>query len=329
LGGNQIKFLHSDLKNSAVLALTYENLTQTEMASIRDHYRGQQGTAVSFLLPDEIWAGQSSVANIVPDGTRWKYVSPPEETQKTAGYVDVTVSLGTATLLPRFKSPLTVKASLATGAVTGAAGDPYWLNVSLLLSMQGANNSTTFTDLSRNGHTISVFGDAKVVTTDSDFPSGALDLDGTGDYLTTPASPDFAFGTGDLTVEGYIKPDTVSDNDGLFSFGSTQLFMALFSGNWYASTLGSGVYNYGAATAGTRQHFAVTRASGTVRLFIDGTQLGSFVETTDLTNNVMNIGYYFSSAYPFDGRISWLRVTKGVARYTSAFTPPTTPFPAS
>jgi hypothetical protein len=93
LGGNQIKFLHSDEKSGVAMTLTYENLTQTEMASIRDHYRGQDGTFVAFLLPDQIWAGHSSVSNIVPAGTGWRYVSPPEETQKTGGYVDATVSL--------------------------------------------------------------------------------------------------------------------------------------------------------------------------------------------------------------------------------------------
>ncbi|MEI8251272.1 MAG: discoidin domain-containing protein [Synechococcus sp. ELA057] len=93
LGGNQIKFLHSIKKTGVAMTLAYENLTQAEMASIRDHYRGQQGSFVSFLLPSAAWAGQSSVTNIVPSGTRWKYVAPPEETQKSGGLVDVTVSL--------------------------------------------------------------------------------------------------------------------------------------------------------------------------------------------------------------------------------------------
>ena len=93
LGGSQIKFLHSTNKSGVAMTLTFENLTQAEMADIRDHYRGQQGSFVSFLLPDEVWAGQSSVTNIVPTGTQWKYAAPPEETQKSAGYVDVSVSL--------------------------------------------------------------------------------------------------------------------------------------------------------------------------------------------------------------------------------------------
>jgi hypothetical protein len=93
LGGSQVKFLHSIRKSGVAMTLTYEGLTQTEMASIREHYRIQQGSVVSFLLPSTAWAGHSSVTNIVPSGTRWKYAAPPEEDQKNGGLVDVTVSL--------------------------------------------------------------------------------------------------------------------------------------------------------------------------------------------------------------------------------------------
>jgi hypothetical protein len=100
-GGGQVKFLHSDRVSGLTMELNYENLTQAEMASIRDHYRGQQGSFVSFLLPAEVWAGQSNVANIVPAGMRWKYQGPPEETQKRGGYVDTSVALVTdGTWLP-------------------------------------------------------------------------------------------------------------------------------------------------------------------------------------------------------------------------------------
>ena len=213
--------------------------------------------------------------------------------------------------------------------VVGNVTDPEFANVSLLLSMEGANNSTTFTDLSNNAFTVSVFGDAKVVTTDGDFSSGALDLDGSGDYLTTPADPAFAFGTGDFTIECYLKADIVSSNDGVFSFGTNQLMLAIFSSDWYLGTEGSGGTNMGSATASTRQHVAVTRSGTTLRLFVDGVEKGSTSNSANLTNDFMNIGFYFSSDYPFDGRISWLRVTKGVARYTANFTPPTAPFPTS
>jgi hypothetical protein len=93
LGGGNVYFLHSSTKSGIELELGYENLTQAEAKLIRDHYRLREGGYQSFLLPSTIWAGHSSATNIAAAETRWKYARIPEETQKTAGYVDVTISL--------------------------------------------------------------------------------------------------------------------------------------------------------------------------------------------------------------------------------------------
>lgn len=208
-----------------------------------------------------------------------------------------------------------------------AGGDPYWNDVSLLLRMDGSNGSTTFTDLSNNAHTITVGGNAQVTTTSPKFGTGALLLDGAGDYLETPAHSSFAFGTGDFTVECWVYPNSVSDNDGLFTIGA-QLYASVYQSNWTAGTAGSSGSTFGAATAGSWQHFAITRSGSTIRLFIDGTQLSSLSDSTNLTSNQLFIGYYFSSAYAWDGKIDEFRVTKGVARYTANFTAPVAAFPA-
>jgi hypothetical protein len=207
-----------------------------------------------------------------------------------------------------------------------AGGDPEWANVSLLLRMDGSNGATTFTDLSSNAHTITVGGNAQVSTTDPKFGTGSLLLDGAGDYLQTPAHSSFAFGTGDFTVECWVYPNVVSDNDGLFTIGS-QLNAAVYLNNWTAGTAGSSGDNYGAATANSWQHFALTRSGSTLRLFINGTQLGSTSNSANLTNDQLFIGYYFSSSFAWNGKIDEFRVTKGVARYTANFTAPTAAFP--
>jgi hypothetical protein len=212
------------------------------------------------------------------------------------------------------------------GIWPAAGSDPYWANVSLLLRMDGTNGSTTFTDLSTNAHTITAFGNAQVSTSDPKFGTGSLLLDGDGDYLQTPAHSSFAFGTGDFTVECWVYPDVVSDNDGLFTIGN-QLHASVYQSNWYAGTAGSSGSSYGAATAGSWQHFAITRSGSTLRLFINGTQLSFASDSTNLTTNQLFIGYYFSSAFAWDGKIDEFRVTKGVARYTANFTAPTAAFP--
>ena len=357
--GEQVRVRHSNAVMGVRLRLFFPAITTTELLQVKAHHAGQSGGFLPFQIPDELLSGVTTPADFTPRGQQWKYVGRvqvkdiPVEGSSPSNLHDVTVELeavpsSPVVFVPRSVTRLSVLAPSVIGTppssvdvpavsyqmsvlaptveAVGAPSDPDFASVSLLLPLDTANG---LADLSSNGFTVTAFGDAAITTSDSDFPGGALGLDGAGDYLTTPADAAFAFGTGDFTVEGYLKADTVTDNDGIFCFGTTQLFLALFNGDWRAGTTGSNGDNYGAATAGTRQHFALTRASGTIRFFVGGTQLAFAVRAENLTNNIMNIGYYFDPLYPFDGRLSWLRVTKGVARYTSAFTPPATPFPTS
>jgi len=167
----------------------------------------------------------------------------------------------------------------------------------------------------------------------------SVDFDGTDDYLSVASSSDLTFGTGDFTVELWAYPD---------DFGSRGTFYdSRPSGGTDGITIGHEVTSgeirvYMTATGGSDivvqssdfvtgqwQHIAVTRESGTVRLFINGVLKDTETRTTDLNNtNAVNIGYktYTSSSYSyFDGKISNLRVVKGTAVYTSAFTALTEP----
>lgn len=92
-GGGNIRFLHSNLSSGHTLELGYENLTQTEAALIRTHYRGQDGTHQPFQLSSEAWAGHTSMTDLVPSTTSWRYANAPEEAHKSGGYVDVTINL--------------------------------------------------------------------------------------------------------------------------------------------------------------------------------------------------------------------------------------------
>jgi hypothetical protein len=83
----------------------------------------------------------------------------------------------------------------------------------------------------------------------------------------------------------------------------------------------------GTITLNTWTHVAWTRSGSSNRLFINGTQVGS--TTTDATNYTSTasfIGASQSGTLPFAGYIDDLRITKGYARYTSNFTPPSSAF---
>lgn len=86
-----VRFLHGSTATGATLELTYQDLSQAEAALIRDHYRGQQGSLLAFALSSAALAGNDGSA--FPTAGQWRYASPPEEVQRDAGLVDVTVQL--------------------------------------------------------------------------------------------------------------------------------------------------------------------------------------------------------------------------------------------
>jgi hypothetical protein len=199
-----------------------------------------------------------------------------------------------------------------------------------LLHMNGSNGSTTFTDSGGAGISVTAFGNAQVNTTDPKYGSGSLLLDGSGDYLQTAPSSILQLGTEDFTVECWVYVYPGNGNDGLFTFGGdgSGLAVEIFNGNWRVSQAGSNGTAMGGVTTGSWQHLAVTRSGSSLRLFIDGTQLGSTINSTDnFTDNQLKIGYYYNSNYAINAKVDEFRVKKGTALYTSAFTPPTGPFP--
>ena len=73
------------------LQLEYLDLRESQVQLIRNHYDFQQAGLVPFALPPVIFQGING--SVFPVGTQWRYVSAPEENQKTGGFIDVTVPL--------------------------------------------------------------------------------------------------------------------------------------------------------------------------------------------------------------------------------------------
>lgn len=211
----------------------------------------------------------------------------------------------------------------------GGGGDPYFANVSALLHFDGANGSASFTDVT--GKTWTPSGDAQLTTTDPLFGTAALLLDGTGDYVTCASHSDFAFGLGDFTIEAWAKEAAGAEASTVYVFS--------FGPHWIVYLAGSSIYfnitgtNYiiGAASArGTYQHIALTREGSDVRLFYNGVSQGLSGQGANIAAADFDLGRYpGDGGLRFNGRFDELRITKGVARYTANFTPPTAAFPDS
>jgi len=221
---------------------------------------------------------------------------------------------------------------------TGTRTDANASSLVLAIPMDGTNNGTTFTDESAtikgsgSAKTISRFGDTKTSTAQSKFYGSSGFFDGTGDYLQAPAGTDFSYGTGDFTFEAWIYPTTSGTDKIIYAqttSGNNYVNLALTTSNTFsvqinASGAGNNVTSTGTVTANVWTHIAVTRQSTVVKLFINGVQDGSGTRNVDLqiSSTVPTIGTFsHSSTLNFAGYIQDFRIYKGVAKYTSNFTP--------
>ena len=115
-----VRFRHSVTQQNYQLTLGYVDLTDAEASLIREHYQSQGGGYLSFQLPATVWAGHTFSGNIVPYTTRWRYIKTPEEEHRSAGYVNVTVALGSDGTIDAELGLQPVDLTIAGGAATGA-----------------------------------------------------------------------------------------------------------------------------------------------------------------------------------------------------------------
>jgi hypothetical protein len=225
-----------------------------------------------------------------------------------------------------------------TGREAGPA-DPFIGSVSLLLHGNGTNGSTTITDSSPTPKTVTAVGNAQISTAQSKFGGASIAFDGTGDWLTTPNSSAFDL-PGDFTVECFCRFNALSASLGSIagkwlSTGSNLAWLIQFDESRILFVQGnSGSFNSSLScnvtiTTGVWYHIAFARVGTTLRGFLDGIAVGTQTTSNNLTGSTsLFIGAnQDNTGQALNGYIDDLRITKGIARYTANFTPPTAPFP--
>ena len=208
----------------------------------------------------------------------------------------------------------------------------------LLLNKNSVNGSqnNTFIDSSSNNFTVTRPAGANV--TQGGFSpflqtSWSNYFDGNGDFLTVPASANFAYGTGAFTVEAWVYP-TAGGVDQIIlsqSVSGTNYFLCYINASnqpafsYSTSTL---VSSSAALIPNSWNHIAwVREGTGTnqFKIYLNGINTATNTVSTDFTNTtyVPTIGRYTHSAtLHYTGYINNLRVVKGTAVYTATFTPP-------
>jgi hypothetical protein len=168
-------------------------------------------------------------------------------------------------------------------------------------------------------------------------------FDGTGDYLRTrPSDLLSTWFNSDFTIEYWVYPNAFasSANGGsnvysqsdpagtseYWSFGPRASGVVV----WYYYSSGIQIVTSGTISTGVWTHLAWTyqKSSNTMRIFINGVlnTTTTIVGTPSMSTTVDYIVVGASTTVGFNGYIDDLRITKGYARYTSTFTPPTAAF---
>lgn len=246
-------------------------------------------------------------------------------------------------------------ASLSGGA---PVTDPYWANVSLLMHFDGTSGQTVFTDSSSNPKTINNVnglnqgaGNAQVDTTIVKFGTGSATFPNSGQLQVVDSNNELVLGTGDFTIEAWFRL-SLGELSGEYTVVSTQQNNSYsVNGAWDITILadrsikfnvnpnpGNGgavvlTSSAGVISSDTWYSVAVTRSSDTARLFLNGNIVDTELNYNKSlgVNTNMKIGAIFNNTTGAFGsnNIDELRITKGVARYTSNYTPATSAFPNS
>jgi len=208
-----------------------------------------------------------------------------------------------------------------------------------LLHFDGADGSTTFTD--ESGKIWTGYGNAQLDTTYYKFKPSALLLDGTGDYIDTPDVDDTTPGNGNFTIDCQFRHavnnvwETIcaKGNSTAASTADGSYFLYANADNTYSFVCcydgGSAAYAISTATItdSNWHHIAGVRSGTSIYLFLDGVLSATASIGTGTVNDVgtkLTIGRYgdYSLRY-WNGSIDEFRFSKGIARWTANFTPPT------
>jgi len=197
-------------------------------------------------------------------------------------------------------------------------------------------------------HTVTANGNAQIDTAQSKFGGASGLFDGTGDYLSIPDSDDWYFGAGAFTIDFWVRSNALPATSGMqmivchYQDASNYWFFGLYNSagayQWQFGNKAGDSFNIlvtknspGLSTDAW-YHIALVRNGNSWMIFQGGTQVGTTDTDSDavsgFTNN-LQIGY-FSATNPYylNGWLDEFRVSKGVARWTSNFTPPTSAYAA-
>jgi len=357
LGGGQHSFVASDLDPA-----TSYNFSVTSVDDDGNESEPASMSAVTLLdNPSDL----SAVSRHGSIDLSWNEVSPQEYVDYYRIYVSETDFDSVEGMTPRLTTSSTsanindlaigVTYYFAVTTVDTSGGEQESVNsvaaiplgegvdgyTVLMIHSDNENGSVDFADNSRRRHSITANGDAHHEADQARFGQSSMYFDGSGDYLEISDDLDWDFGTGPFTMEAWIwlPPGESWMHNGIIGQNTNDNVLCniieIYSSpngsvRWLIRTDGSGVVDIVSTAISTEtwHHVAAVRDGDTFKLFIDGVLAGSETWSGSVdVPDAMRVGQRdYGTAYYFRGYIDEVRITKGLARWTENFSPPTSPY---
>lgn len=284
---------------------------------------GNPNDQIDTLVSQAEAEGGTNTVSKMPSALRLKQAVAQHQGTNTPNLLEVYI--GTTTPKTGVK--------IAGSRLSGQGGiDAY----SVLMLHADNPGTSTFTDSAITPKTITANGNVTGTTTVK-LGTGSAYFDGTGDYLSVADSDDWAL-TSTFTIDLWarfsntnqhqIAGQRVTNND-MWNFYYS-------GGNLYFQQNVASSTNINLSVAWTPSlstwyHIALVDNGGTHTFYIDGTQQGSAQYDADTIANIaaaLTIGES-GAISGMAGCYDELRVSKGIARWTGNFTPPTTAYDPS
>ena len=212
----------------------------------------------------------------------------------------------------------------------------------LVIHFDGADGATSYT--AETTQAVTFVGTSQLDTDQKIFGSSSLLLNGSSDYVTVPDSADWYFGSGSFTLDFWARFNSVDISKDLIGqytddynrwgiyYSGGDKYLSVFSAAggsnsmWYHTPFNPSVSNW--------YHIAVVRNGNAWNTYINGTsgtvntlELGSYSNNMPDVASELAIGCVDRTYNFFSGWIDEVRVSKGVARWTSNFATSSTAYP--
>ena len=272
---------------------------------------------VAWTNPSNAGASDNSYATAIPSGTQTTYYL------KTTNF-----GFG----IPSGATVSGIEASVERKADAVSDGNDSYTE--LLLHMD-----SNWSDSSSNNYSPTTYSTPLIDTTTKKFGAGSGKPNSTG-YVTYPDSEDWDFQSGDFTIDFWLRSiDGSGGNGGIinraagYGWGADCPWMIVLGAStveFYAkdsslaNMFGAGTLSFGTFSTTQFDHFALVRNGSTWKAYKNGTLVSSYTNSNALYNapvhplSIFNYANQINNLY-----LDEVRISKGIARWTANFTPPT------